>query len=181
MQHTPTHQTGFSSLNKYLPSLLQPLILFLLIILSWIFANNTNFIEAQEKVSSIWILITGISITILSLSMLLHQRDRYLQEHAATLAMTVELQNAKNKADQAGKKNELILNSVSEGIFGLDIEGRGIFVNHAAAKMLGFQPHELLDQKIHTITHHTHSQQTTTDIETCPIHRTLNDGKVQPR
>ncbi len=178
MQDTIVTHTGLSTLKKYLPYILPTLIFSMLIILSGTFIISPDFIESRKDLSSIWLLITGVSFAILSLSMLLHQRNKYLQERAATRAMTVELLKEKNKADQAGEKNELILNSVSEGIFGLDIEGRGIFVNHAAAKMLGFQPHELLGQPIHTITHHTHSQPTTLGIENCPIHQTINDGKA---
>ncbi|WNS41904.1 PAS domain S-box protein [Paenibacillus sp. MMS20-IR301] len=37
----------------------------------------------------------------------------------------------------------LILNAVSEGIFGLDIEGRVTFINPAGAQMLGFQYDEI--------------------------------------
>ncbi|MFC4103281.1 PAS domain S-box protein [Paenibacillus xanthanilyticus] len=38
----------------------------------------------------------------------------------------------------------LILNAVSEGIFGLDTEGNTMFVNPAGAAMLGFEPSELI-------------------------------------
>ncbi len=52
-------------------------------------------------------------------------------------------------------QNELILNSVWEGILGLDSEGRHTFINPSAAKMLGYEVEELLGKKSHIIWHHT--------------------------
>ncbi|OWA35394.1 hypothetical protein B9G55_12165 [Saccharibacillus sp. O16] len=41
-------------------------------------------------------------------------------------------------------EHTLILNSVSEGIFGMDLEGRLVFINPTGAEMLGCRPHEAL-------------------------------------
>ncbi len=48
-------------------------------------------------------------------------------------------------------RNELILNSAGEGIYGLDQHGKTTFVNPAAARMLGWQVDELIGQPISTI------------------------------
>jgi PAS domain-containing protein len=37
------------------------------------------------------------------------------------------------------QQDELILNSVVEGIFGLDVEGKATFVNPATARLLGYE------------------------------------------
>jgi PAS domain S-box-containing protein len=42
------------------------------------------------------------------------------------------------------KRNESILNSAGEGIYGLDLQGRTTFVNPAAAKMTGWSVDELI-------------------------------------
>lgn len=47
--------------------------------------------------------------------------------------------------------NELILNSAGEGIYGLDLGGHIMFVNPAAARMLGWSVQELLGQSIHQV------------------------------
>ena len=44
------------------------------------------------------------------------------------------------------ERNQLILDSAGEGIFGLDTEGRVTFCNRAAADMLGYGADELLGQ-----------------------------------
>ncbi|ANE48721.1 hypothetical protein SY83_04190 [Paenibacillus swuensis] len=41
-------------------------------------------------------------------------------------------------------EHSLILNAVTEGIFGLNLEGTAMFINPAGAAMLGFQPDELI-------------------------------------
>ena len=48
-----------------------------------------------------------------------------------------------------------ILESVGDGIYGLDLAGRVTVVNPAAAQMLGYKPHELLGRNLHDLVHHT--------------------------
>ncbi len=48
-----------------------------------------------------------------------------------------------------------ILESVGDGIYGLDMAGRVTVVNPAAAEMLGYQPDELLGRKLHELIQHT--------------------------
>ncbi|MBD2155214.1 PAS domain S-box protein [Leptolyngbya sp. FACHB-16] len=48
-------------------------------------------------------------------------------------------------------ENELILNSVGEGICGLDLEGRITFINPAATNLLGYTRDELIGQSIQVI------------------------------
>lgn len=55
---------------------------------------------------------------------------------------------------QLSHRNELILNSAGEGIFGVDMKGRTTFVNPAAARMTGWEVEELIGQPQHTISHH---------------------------
>ncbi|WP_379153866.1 PAS domain S-box protein [Paenibacillus sp. sgz5001063] len=49
-------------------------------------------------------------------------------------------------------EHALILNSVSEGIFGMNLEGETMFINPAASTMLGYEPGELARNiKLHTV------------------------------
>ncbi len=73
---------------------------------------------------------------------------------------------------------ELILNSAGEGIFGLDLEGKHTFVNPAAARMLGFEVEELLNQPSHSLWHHTKSNGNPYPPEECPIYGAYKDGLV---
>jgi PAS domain S-box-containing protein len=74
-------------------------------------------------------------------------------------------------------RNRLILESVGEGICGLDLEGNATFVNPAAAKMLGFTPEELVGCPLHTILHHRRADGSPFSAEECPISRTMSENR----
>jgi PAS domain S-box-containing protein len=73
-------------------------------------------------------------------------------------------------------RNRLILDSVGEGICGLDLEGNATFVNPAAARMLGFETEELDGRRLHAIVHHRHGRVKDMASEDCPIIRTMREG-----
>ncbi|CAK0762997.1 membrane hypothetical protein [Gammaproteobacteria bacterium] len=75
-------------------------------------------------------------------------------------------------------QNELILSSAVEGIFGIDTEGRTVFVNKAALHMLGYQQEELIGKSIHALTHHTTLQGDFYPVEDCPIHQTMKTHTI---
>lgn len=57
-----------------------------------------------------------------------------------------ELEQVVTKLENMGREKELILNSVEEGIFGLDLEGKITFCNRAADFILGYSKGELIGQ-----------------------------------
>jgi PAS domain S-box-containing protein len=74
------------------------------------------------------------------------------------------------------RRNELILEAAGEGILGLDAEGRVIFVNPSAAKMLGYEVEELIGEIHHDKVHHTREIGVPYPDENCPIHATYTQG-----
>ena len=72
----------------------------------------------------------------------------------------------------------LILDSAGEGIFGLDSDGNVSFTNKAASEMLGWTPEELVGKSHHNLVHHTHTDGTVYEVESCPIRMAYQDGKV---
>ncbi|MBY0013063.1 PAS domain-containing protein [Paenibacillus typhae] len=77
------------------------------------------------------------------------------------------------------KRLSLILNSVSAGIFGLDTEGRTIFINREGADMLGYHPSELYGVHLMDLINQTHSTTGSYASLECPIRRTLDDGVIR--
>jgi two-component system sensor histidine kinase VicK len=67
------------------------------------------------------------------------------------------------------RQRELILESVGEGIYGIDLDGRVTFINQAAARALGFAPEELTGRDMHEIIHHTHIDGTPYSKTNSPI------------
>ncbi|AZK48168.1 PAS domain S-box protein [Paenibacillus lentus] len=73
-------------------------------------------------------------------------------------------------------QHSLILGSVSEGIYGLDENGRTVFINKAAANMLGYEQEDFIGQSDHSLIHHTTSEGTDYPAKLCPIIQTMKDG-----
>jgi PAS domain S-box-containing protein len=51
------------------------------------------------------------------------------------------------------RRHERILDAVGEGIYGVDVQGRISFVNPAGARLLGYEPDELLGRDAHATFH----------------------------
>ena len=71
----------------------------------------------------------------------------------------------------------LLLESTGEGIFGIDLEGRCIFVNRAGAEALGYRRDEMLGRNMHCLIHHTHEDGRTYPEKQCPIFRAFRQGR----
>ena len=86
------------------------------------------------------------------------------QQQAETLA-TVE------------ERSRLILSSVADGIWGLSADGTVAFVNPAGARMLGYEPEELIGQSMHAAVHYAYSDGSPYPAEDCWMFRTAHDGQ----
>jgi PAS domain S-box-containing protein len=87
---------------------------------------------------------------------------------------------ARKQAEEALKhlhhQHQLILSSAAEGILGLDLEGKHVFVNSAATKMLGYEAEELIGSPSHATWHHTRVDGSLYSEEECPLCMTLKKG-----
>ncbi len=86
--------------------------------------------------------------------------------------------HAEQEAAQLAHQNELILSSIGDGIYGLDLEGCTTFVNPAGAEMLGYSVEELIGVPMHGTIHHTKSNNTPYPREECPMYASFEDGLV---
>jgi two-component system sensor histidine kinase VicK len=73
------------------------------------------------------------------------------------------------------RQSESILESVGDGIYGIDLEGKVTFVNSAAAQMLGYKQEEMLDRNMHQLIHHTRVDGTPYNDADSPIRKSLNN------
>ncbi len=72
-----------------------------------------------------------------------------------------------------------ILTSADEGIFGVDLDGKAIFVNPATTRLLGYEPAELIGQEIHQILHHSYPDGSPYPAGTCPMFMAYTKGTTQ--
>jgi PAS domain S-box-containing protein len=71
----------------------------------------------------------------------------------------------------------LMLASTGEGFFGVDLEGLCVFINPAGARMIGFEPHQVLGQNMHILTHHSHGDGAHYPMDDCPIYNAFRQGQ----
>jgi two-component system cell cycle sensor histidine kinase/response regulator CckA len=90
-----------------------------------------------------------------------------------------ERNNALDAAERLRRRYELILNSIADGVKGLNADGIVTFENAAAASMLGWEPHDLIGRIAHQAIHHSHADGSPHLEEDCPIIATLRDGVVR--
>ncbi len=76
------------------------------------------------------------------------------------------------------RQHELILNSVGEGVYGLDLQGKVTFVNPAAAHMIGWAIHDLIGQPMHSVLHHSKPDGSFYPVHECPIYEAFRDGRI---
>jgi PAS domain S-box-containing protein len=89
-----------------------------------------------------------------------------------------ERQQAEDALDKLSRQQEQILTSAGEGIFGVDLKGITTFVNPAAAKILGWEPEELVGRSQHETIHHTRADGSPYPVEECPMSAALHDGQI---
>lgn len=83
---------------------------------------------------------------------------------------------AMEQVKELSDRHSLILDSVSEGIFGLNRDGETIFVNAAGAGMLGYNRKEFIGLNSLERIHHTRPDGNRYCTDHCPISRTIRDG-----
>lgn len=72
---------------------------------------------------------------------------------------------------------EMLLESAGEGIYGIDLRGRCIFINGAGAAMLGYTPDEVVGRNMHYLIHHSHADRGLMPVHDCRIFKAFRDGR----
>ncbi len=70
----------------------------------------------------------------------------------------------------------LLLASTGEGIYGVDLDGACVFINEAGARMIGYEPQELLGRNMHELTHHSRADGGHYPEAECPIFNAFRQG-----
>ena len=89
-----------------------------------------------------------------------------------------EAQHQAREAERGRREKAALLESVTEGIFGIDPDGRCTFINTAAANMLGYTSDELLGRRIHDLSHHSHADGSPYPADACPVAQSLRSREA---
>jgi diguanylate cyclase (GGDEF)-like protein/PAS domain S-box-containing protein len=74
-------------------------------------------------------------------------------------------------------QREELLDSLSEGVYGVDPAGHCSFINDAALTVLGYRAEEVVGRDQHAIFHHHYPDGSPYPANECPVRRTLVDGE----
>lgn len=95
--------------------------------------------------------------------------------YAIDVTEQVETQAAKNEAERTIR---LILDSVAEGIYGIDRFGNCTFSNQRCLDLLGYQSEEeLLGRNMHELIHHSRQDGTALSVKDCRISQIFESGE----
>jgi diguanylate cyclase (GGDEF)-like protein/PAS domain S-box-containing protein len=83
---------------------------------------------------------------------------------------------ARVEIDRLHQRNQLLLNSAGEGIYGVDTQGKITFINPMALRMLGWTEQEVLGRSAHDLFHYCHPDGSDYPEENCPLAQVLQDG-----
>ena len=95
---------------------------------------------------------------------------------SATIRRNKRLQRLQIRME---KHYERLLDSVGDGICGIDLDGNCTFVNKAMENIIGWKASELVGKNAHSTLHHTHADGSSHPVSECPIYKTIKDS--QPR
>ena len=93
-----------------------------------------------------------------------------------SLAVSHPALNPKSAADPWRDPLGLMLASTGEGIYGVDLDGLCVFINPAGARLIGYEPDELLGRNMHDLTHHARPDGTPYPEDQCPIFNAFRQG-----
>ena len=85
--------------------------------------------------------------------------------------------DGQDQANQARWQWQALLEASSEGIFGMDADGRCSYVNRRAQELLGYTEAECLGRNMHELTHYQRPDGSPYPIEECPIYQAFASGQ----
>lgn len=90
------------------------------------------------------------------------------------IRLNKELHTSKQRLE---RQHSLILDSVADGIYGVDLEGNSTFVNKAMENLTGWTSSNIIGKNQHEILHHTRANGELHPKKDCPVYKTFMDNK----
>ena len=90
------------------------------------------------------------------------------------LRLNAELKKSKSRLE---RQHSLILDSVADGIYGVDLNGNSTFVNKAMERITGWSAENLIGRNQHAVLHHTRANGEEHPATECPVYKTFHDER----
>jgi len=120
----------------------------------------------EQAVHKYWYWLLGVLITLLILALLT----------AWVYWLNRLLKKSKSRLEQ---QHKLILDSVADGIYGVDLQGKSTFANKAMENLTGWRAYDLVGARQHELMHHTRPDGSPYPSSDCPIHQTFSDDQAR--
>ncbi len=94
------------------------------------------------------------------------------RNYIGALAIMCDVTGAKAREGELHSSERFvsaITDSMAEGMFALDGDGRLTYMNRAAEQLLGWTREELADRSVHEVTHYQHADGSPFPVEDCPL------------
>ncbi|WP_216829340.1 PAS domain S-box protein [Alkalihalobacterium elongatum] len=147
---------------------------------SYLFNDNPPSIEGKiiidqrilhKNGKEIWV---ALHFSLLNMTQGNKHTSHYLVD-IYDISKQIEKEKEINKLNQI---HQLILDSITDGIYGIDLDANLIFWNKAAEQMVGYAKEELDKSNLHDLVHHTNKQGNQIPVSTCPVFKALKEGKT---
>lgn len=87
------------------------------------------------------------------------------------------LRQSFQETERLAAQDKLLLSSLAEGVYGVDKDGKCMFMNPSALAMLNLDESEVIGQNQHQLFHSTRVNGLPYPQEECPVYLTLHDGR----
>lgn len=102
--------------------------------------------------------------------------DNKIEGIVVTFVDVTHLKQTQESLARSKERVELLLKSTGEAIYGVDNEGRCIFINDRFTEQLGYSADELIGKNVHQMIHHTHIDGSPLPWEECFVYHCLQEG-----
>jgi PAS domain S-box-containing protein len=101
----------------------------------------------------------------------LKEERRLIESLADNLVLSINKIQARKQLFDSQELLKGILQAASDGIYGIDQKGNCTFINHAAARLLGYQPEECIGKNMHRLIHYASRDGKKYPQRECPIYK----------
>ena len=89
-----------------------------------------------------------------------------------------ERKRVEEQLRQSGELLRIVLDSIPEAVYGIDMQGKCTFCNPSCLQLLGYEDvAELMGRNMHDVIHHTHQDGTHCPVEECHIVEAFRQGR----
>jgi PAS domain S-box-containing protein len=137
-------------------------------ILSFAKSQEQNFFSSKVNI----IASSGIAVSLLLFALSLSLLNTRSRAQQIAIGLTKDL-------TESEERFRTLLNSTSEGIYGIDLQGLCTFSNTACRQLIGYEgTRELIGENMHSLIHHSNADGTLNDESECRIHKSFIKGEA---